>query len=621
MKYKTTWLGMDRGHDGQWAGPVWLPAFSVLAQYEGASYHDPDSPIYSALTEKVPSVSWKTRDATSKSGWRLYFRDAQEPWSSTGVVSFDDTTGTISLTRLGKDLASAKLSPPEVFLRAMEGHTENGEHPFAILASAFLDPAASCGLKLEQLVGGVMHNFRPGADDLATALTAGDGATLEETPKRRFKHMLGMLEAAGAIQHTNGKWIGWDRSKLLRLSGTVSAHHNTFEAIASLVDSFNSDLTSPEVGVRFHKSFLLRFVGCLISKRFLIATGLSGSGKTKLAQALARWLSLSARCHEIVPVGANWSGNESVLGYPNGLDNNSYISKSALSLVVRARSSPETPHFLILDEMNLSHVERYFADILSVIESGEAIPLYEGPPRHSDGCAIPISIELPPNLFIIGTVNIDETTYMFSPKVLDRANVIEFKMDSRELANFLSNPAKPDLSKLDGKGYSFGRTFVEAAQSAVEVPSDVRPTFESEMLLLFKALQAHGAEFGYRTAHEAARFVHFYKILGNYADGDSGWFQGAFDCVVVQKVLPKLHGSRAKLGPLLKVLWFLCVNDSAARGTDALRASEAAARSTDKVAEPSATIPLGAPYPMSAEKIARMWKLLRDNGFTSFAEA
>ena len=72
---------------------------------------------------------------------------------------------------------------------------------------------------------------------------------------------------------------------------------------------------------------------------------------------------------------------------------------------------------------------------------------------------------------------------------------------------------------------------------------------------------------------------------------------------------------------MLKKLWFLCVNDSARRGADALNAAETAARSTDKQAEPSSDIPAGAPYPLSAEKISRMWRLLIENGFASFAEA
>jgi hypothetical protein len=391
--------------------------------------------------------------------------------------------------------------------------------------------------------------------------------------------------------------------------------------LTELVASLDGALGSDEVGVHAKVELIHRVASCLLSKRFLIATGLAGSGKTKLAQAFARWLSTPVGCYEVVPVGADWTGNENVLGYPNGLDGETYISKPALDLVVHAKEHQDVPHFLILDEMNLSHVERYFADILSVIESEEEIQLYDGAARQADGKPIPSCVELPKNMFIIGTVNVDETTYMFSPKVLDRANVIEFRMDAVELEGFLGNPAKPDLSKLDGKGASFGKAFVDAAKNPVTVPSDVKAAYDAEMLLLFKTLQAHGAEFGYRTAYETARFIHFYKLLGNHADGDTTWFPGAFDCVVFQKLLPKLHGSRAKLGPVLKKLWFLCVNDAVGRGADALKAAEEAARSTDKKAEPSVVVPAGAPYPLSAEKIGRMWRLLIENGFASFAEA
>jgi hypothetical protein len=204
---------------------------------------------------------------------------------------------------------------------------------------------------------------------------------------------------------------------------------------------------------------------------------------------------------------------------------------------------------------------------------------------------------------------------------LDRANVIEFRMDAGELESFLGDPARPDLANLDGKGASFGKAFVDAAKSKVDVPAHVNSAYGAEMLLFFRVLQEHGAEFGYRVAYEAARFIHFYNFLGNYPDGDISWFDGAFDCVVVQKFLPKLHGSRAKLGPLLKKLWFLCVTNETGRGANPQQAVDEAARSTDKKAEPSAEVPNGAPYPLSAEKIGRMWRLLNENGFTSFAEA
>lgn len=89
--------------------------------------------------------------------------------------------------------------------------------------------------------------------------------------------------------------------------------------------------------------------------------------------------------------------------------------------------------------MNLSHVERYFSDFLSAMESDEEIPLYKKPFHKENGeeCedVIPEKLRLPKNLFVTGTVNIDETTYMFSPKVLDRSNVVEF------------NPQKTDVVK------------------------------------------------------------------------------------------------------------------------------------------------------------------------------
>lgn len=388
---------------------------------------------------------------------------------------------------------------------------------------------------------------------------------------------------------------------------------------AKSVDAFEQSLR--DAGVVASRTLVVRMLSSLVSKNLVLLTGLAGSGKTKIAQALARWLPSSSKCFRVVAVGADWTGNENVLGYPNGLDKASYISKPSLDVILHAKANQAIPHFVILDEMNLSHVERYFADILSAIESDEKIYLHQDSERNANGTAIPAEVELPKNLFIIGTVNVDETTYMFSPKVLDRANVIEFRMDAAELNGFLDSPAKPDLSKLDGKGASFGKAFVDAAKNPVTVPTEVKATYDAEMMLLFKTLQAHGAEFGYRTAYETARFVHFYKLLGNHADGDTAWFSGAFDCVVFQKLLPKLHGSRAKLGPVLKKLWFLCVNDETGRGADALKAAEEAARSTNKEAEPSAIVPDGAPYPLSAEKIGRMWRLLMENGFASFAEA
>lgn len=402
------------------------------------------------------------------------------------------------------------------------------------------------------------------------------------------------------------------------------------------LDDFRADFINDASGIMtLDANCSLRLLASLLSKRLIILTGLAGSGKTKLSQALAEWLTPQrATATErsphvaLVPVGADWTGNENLVGYPNGLDSLSYNSTKALELILHANDHPGAPHFLILDEMNLSHVERYFADILSAMESEAAIPLHQDEQRTANGREVPKEVVLPPNLFIIGTVNVDETTYMFSPKVLDRANVIEFRMESEEIEAFLEAPKAVKLTELNGKGASFGASFVAAAgDKSRTVPEAVKGKFKEEMLLFFKLLQAHQAEFGYRTSYEAGRFIHFYQELGGYADKDVTWFEAAMDAVIVQKLLPKLHGSRTKLEGLLWALGYACGADRGemtaaeflAVCQEAGSAQHESKHSPDTVQK--ALKGAAARYPLSFDKILRMYhKLVRDQ-FVTFAEA
>ena len=498
---------------------------------------------------------------------------------------------------------------------------------------------------------------------------------------------------------------------------------------------------------RCDEEFIRRFVAAMMAKRFIILTGLAGSGKTKLAQAFARWISpvvtnpdpftrgarignsyrvmdsdriavefwnekdekvvlprrlieewaeflvtnpsladtpskevrekflvgyetrqdskfakhaifwdghlkpaalaliearksvsRPCRCYEIVSVGADWTSSEHVLGYPDGLDKNRYIRTKALDLILRAVTEPDLPHFLILDEMNLSHVERYFADLLSAIESGEPVHLHGdkdtgGAPTLRDG--VPGELRLPSNLFTVGTVNVDETTYMFSPKVLDRANVLEFRISGSELKEFLENPAAVDFGKLDAAGAVHGKRLTALAQQSSRLLDAERKQFEAELCLFFEALQAANAEFGFRVAKEGASFVHFHKLLSG-----TGWeFKEAMDAQILQKLLPKLHGSRNVLEPVLCTLATLCFAKRTWELDDegkefaylkGLRVEAAkATRMEDESLDPLGLTPEGkrtyptaeACYRLSFEKITRMLERLRANGFTSFAEA
>ncbi len=414
--------------------------------------------------------------------------------------------------------------------------------------------------------------------------------------------------------------------------------------LPELVSAFIRLTDQEGAGLRVSKSLFLRFTAALGSKRFLILSGLAGSGKTKLAQAFARWLTPVSDDGEqdacvVVPVAADWTGTDAVLGYPDGLDAKRYVTRPALELIQRAMvaEGDGTPHFLILDEMNLSHVERYFADLLSLIESGDKTHLYQ-PEKDKDGnicfrSDVDPVLRLPSNLFIIGTVNVDETTYMFSPKVLDRANVIEFRVDRDDLKGFLKKPRTPDLDAFTEQGKIFGPAFVAESAGQLTVPGGVADDFETEMMLFFDLLAEHNAEFGFRVGNEAARFMHFYRVLAGKEKDSTDWFDDAMDAVIVQKLLPKLHGSRTKLEGLLWALAYAC---GAERGEDAeaflAECRKAGKAEDEKTHSPESVFtalqarnadkPLeAAKYSLSFDKILRMHrKLIRDQ-FVTFAEA
>lgn len=376
--------------------------------------------------------------------------------------------------------------------------------------------------------------------------------------------------------------------------------------VKGFVDAFYA--ATERANLKYDADLVRRFACALMAKPFVVLTGLSGSGKTKLADAFTQWIGTDDMI-KVVPVGADWTNNEKMLGYPNALDGTKYVLSDTgiLKFLLDARDNPTAPFFLVLDEMNLSHVERYFADFLSAMESGKPIHLYDGDARTAnDGLPIPAELEIPKNLFVIGTMNVDETTYMFSPKVLDRAQVIEFRVRPKEMSDFLAAPTYPTMNELKGEGVRYAEVFLEQSLKRGErnVVGEAKTELQGVLNGIFSELAKLGSEFAYRCAIEVVTFVAYYLEASGYSDLDDESKKkchvAAIDAAMLQKLLPKLHGSLNRLGPAIDVML------------------EKFSKMEDDGKDGEKTTPI---YPLSHAKLLRMKDRLEANGFTSYAEA
>jgi 5-methylcytosine-specific restriction enzyme B len=267
-----------------------------------------------------------------------------------------------------------------------------------------------------------------------------------------------------------------------------------------------------------------------------------------------------------------------------------------LKFILAALQDPTVPYLLVLDEMNLAHVERYFADILSGMESDHPVVpnvgLSDGEWRLVDPAQSRLPV--PANLFVVGTVNVDETTYMFSPKVLDRANTIEFRVATSDL-----QATAPVSIQVEECPRAVARSFLHAATQPAKQSDSSRQVAEW-LKVLHQRLTEQGREFGHRTFSEASRFADLLSAAGIEDP------LVALDLQVLQKVLPKYHGSVRELSEPLNDLGAWCLFGP---GGEVPAGFEAA--------EPASATPV---LPRSFDKIHRMAKRLKANHFVSFAE-
>lgn len=265
--------------------------------------------------------------------------------------------------------------------------------------------------------------------------------------------------------------------------------------------------------------------------------------------------------HLFLPVRPDWSDGHALLGYFNPLLSR-YEWTPFLRFLLRAdasfRAGDGVAYFVILDEMNLARAEHYFADLLSVLESGRDSsgrtrePLRFDFEARTSGELPPRELRLPPNLYFVGTLNADETTFTLSPKVLDRAWVLEtppvdfcdYPPPAGEAAP-LSLETRAALTN----AFTRGGAFTNWGKAEVVHELEAHPRWREDLQNLNLALQEHDAGFGFRAFDEIVIFCALARLQAGFASDED-----AFDAAIECKILPRLSGPRARIEAPLEIV-------------------------------------------------------------------
>ena len=332
-------------------------------------------------------------------------------------------------------------------------------------------------------------------------------------------------------------------------------------------------------GFNYDGTLIENFYLGLKSKPFVILAGTSGTGKTRLVRLFAEAIKAE---YKLVSVRPDWSDSSDLFGHVDL--NQKFVPGAIIDFVKQAELSPNKPYFLCLDEMNLARVEYYMSDILSAIETRR----YESGMIITDPVVSSVNygndtfsagkygkVILPGNLYIVGTVNMDETTFPFSKKVLDRANTIEF--------SYVDLLSMPSFSTATADKIVVTNEFLVSKYITLnDCDAADREYIGSVCTTLSRIngiLEIANAHIGYRVRDE----IVFYML--NNREADLLDDNVAFDNQIMQKILPRVQGSSESIKTMLGELLKICESEK---------------------------------YEASAKKINFMIKRYEEDGFTSY---
>ncbi len=320
---------------------------------------------------------------------------------------------------------------------------------------------------------------------------------------------------------------GQESKEKLGMNVSKSASPEDNPVIGELKERFNHEVDevikiAAQAGFYYPRDLVANLHNSLLTNPFLILSGISGGGKTSFAIFYARALNAAIK---VVSVRPDWTSPGHLLGFYDPFskcfvpsETTSFINEAIQAYEAQGKDAPL--YILLLDEMNLSRVEYYFSDFLSKMQLPDpehrVIRLCEEEK---------LELRIPPNLKIIGTVNIDETTFLFSPKVLDRATYV-----------FLNQ------IDIDGMG-----RVLENRQGDFHHLSIIKNEVLPELITLNAKLNEFGLPFGYRTVWEIIRWIDSALSVGIIPDALTG-----LDLQIESRIISKLSGNRRD--PLFQTL-------------------------------------------------------------------
>jgi energy-coupling factor transporter ATP-binding protein EcfA2 len=362
-------------------------------------------------------------------------------------------------------------------------------------------------------------------------------------------------------------------------------------------------------GFTYEDGLIENFFLSIKSKPFVLLAGTSGTGKTKLIRLFAEAVGATTENghFKMIPVRPDWSDSSDLFGHVN--INGKFIPGAVIDFLKQAIETPKYPHFLCFDEMNLARVEYYFSDFLSIIETralqGETItsdPLIDANIFGSDKSAHEYygMIPFPQNLYIVGTVNMDETTFPFSKKVLDRANTIEFSYVDLRFQNTEGEYQSTYPNQLNLENSFFRSEFLTLldCKDASKIKSYSNKLFEINEIL--KKTNSH---FGYRVRDEVVFYLLYNDQMSLLTEDQ------AMDNAIMQKILPRINGSSLSIKiTLCQVFEYLGLD----LGTDDFNEPDISEKMINALQNQSTK------YPLSTQKIMYMVRRYEEDGFTTY---